>query len=215
MATGTPASLDEDIAGFPPEKQAILEKIRLTIRNVAPDAKEAISYRMPTFMQDGVLVHFAGFKSHVGLDPPISGDAKLEEALAPYAGEKATSHKSNVTRDEAIRIMATVLTTGEERFQEAEALAGGQDRGGDPALRASLRGMPHLLDRARPHGSDCVSSARRKRQTRRKSPIPSGRGHDVPEPLRAAVDSLFPGVDLVTTRLNARSADGWATPDAR
>jgi hypothetical protein len=54
---------------------------------------------------------------------------------------------SNVTSDEAIRIMATVLTTGEERFNQAEALARGQDRGGHPALRTALRGMPHLLDR--------------------------------------------------------------------
>ena len=54
---------------------------------------------------------------------------------------------SNVTREEAIRIMSTVLTTGEERFKEAEALAGGQNQRGDQALRASLRGMPHFLDR--------------------------------------------------------------------
>ncbi len=39
-------------------------------------------------MQDGVLIHFAAFKSHIGLYPPVSGDADLEEALAPYAGEK-------------------------------------------------------------------------------------------------------------------------------
>jgi hypothetical protein len=53
---------------------------------------------------------------------------------------------SNVTSDEAIRIMATVLTTGEERFNQAEALARGQDRRGHAAHRTALRGMPHLLD---------------------------------------------------------------------
>jgi uncharacterized protein YdhG (YjbR/CyaY superfamily) len=43
---------------------------------------------MPTFKQDGVLVHFAAFKDHIGLYPPIRGDAGLEKAISPYAGEK-------------------------------------------------------------------------------------------------------------------------------
>jgi uncharacterized protein YdhG (YjbR/CyaY superfamily) len=86
--TGTPENVDDYIAGFPPEKRVILEKVRATIRGAAPDASEVISYRMPTFMQDGVLIHFAAFKSHIGLYPPVSGDADLEESLAPYAGEK-------------------------------------------------------------------------------------------------------------------------------
>jgi uncharacterized protein YdhG (YjbR/CyaY superfamily) len=88
METGAPASIDEYIAGSPPEKRAILEEIRRTIRKAAPEAKEAISYRMPTFMQGGVLVHFAAFKGHIGLYPPVRGDEELGEALAPYAGEK-------------------------------------------------------------------------------------------------------------------------------
>ena len=88
MQTGKPETIDEYNAGFPPEKRAILEKIRTTIRDAAPDAKEVISYRMPTFTQDGVLVHYAAFKNHIGLYPPVSGDAELEAALAPYAGEK-------------------------------------------------------------------------------------------------------------------------------
>ena len=88
METGKPETIDEYNAGFPPEKRAILEKIRTTIRGAAPDAKEVISYRMPTFTQNGVLVHYAAFKKHIGLYPPVSGDAELEAALAPYAGEK-------------------------------------------------------------------------------------------------------------------------------
>jgi uncharacterized protein YdhG (YjbR/CyaY superfamily) len=88
MEIGKPETIDEYNAGFPPEKRAILEKIRATIRGAAPDAKEVISYRMPTFTQDGVLVHYAAFKNHIGLYPPVSGDAELEAAVAPYAGEK-------------------------------------------------------------------------------------------------------------------------------
>ena len=90
METGQskPGNFDEYIADFPPEKRAVLEQIRRTIRGAAPDADEAISYRMPTFKQNGILVHFAAFTNHIGLYPPIHGDASLEKAIAPYAGEK-------------------------------------------------------------------------------------------------------------------------------
>ena len=90
MATGraTPENIDAYIAAFSPEVQAILQRIRLTIRTSAPDAQETISYRIPAFTLDGVLVYFAAFKSHVGFYPPVSGDARLEKAVSPYAGEK-------------------------------------------------------------------------------------------------------------------------------
>jgi uncharacterized protein YdhG (YjbR/CyaY superfamily) len=81
-------SIDDYIAEFPPRVQAILKKIRRTIRAAAPSAEEVISYRMPAFKQDGMLVYFAAFKNHIGLYPPIRGDAKLAKAIAPYAGEK-------------------------------------------------------------------------------------------------------------------------------
>jgi uncharacterized protein YdhG (YjbR/CyaY superfamily) len=68
--------------------QAILEKVRATIRHAAPDAKETISYQMPAFRQHGILVYFAAWKQHVGLYPPISGDKALEKAVARYAGPK-------------------------------------------------------------------------------------------------------------------------------
>lgn len=84
----TPKTIDEYVAAFSPEVREILEKIRRVVRDAAPDAQEAISYRMPTFKLHGVLVHFAAFKNHIGLYPPVRGDAALEEAIAPYAGEK-------------------------------------------------------------------------------------------------------------------------------
>lgn len=84
----TPKNIDEYIASFSPEVQAILKKIRLTIGRAAPEAKEAISYRMPAFSYHGILVYFAAFKKHIGLYPPVRGDAKLEKAISSYAGEK-------------------------------------------------------------------------------------------------------------------------------
>jgi uncharacterized protein YdhG (YjbR/CyaY superfamily) len=90
MATGrvAPKSIDEYITLFSPEVQATLEQIRSTIRNAAPDAKETISYQIPAFTLNGALVYFAAFKNHIGLYPPVRGNAKLGKAISPYAGEK-------------------------------------------------------------------------------------------------------------------------------
>jgi uncharacterized protein YdhG (YjbR/CyaY superfamily) len=82
------ATVDEYIAAFAPEVQAVLQEVRQTVRAAAPEAEEAISYQIPVFKQDGVLVYFAAFKNHIGFYPPISGDPPLEKAAAPYAGEK-------------------------------------------------------------------------------------------------------------------------------
>jgi uncharacterized protein YdhG (YjbR/CyaY superfamily) len=83
-----PASIDDYIAGFAPEVQAVLQQVRATITQAAPRASETISYRMPAFFQDGALVYFAAFKKHIGLYPPVRGDAALMARLAPHAGPK-------------------------------------------------------------------------------------------------------------------------------
>jgi len=83
-----PENIDEYIAGFAPEVQAILERVRSTIRAAAPDAEETISYRIPAFTLHGALVYFAAFKHHIGFYPPVKGDAGLEKAVARWAGEK-------------------------------------------------------------------------------------------------------------------------------
>jgi uncharacterized protein YdhG (YjbR/CyaY superfamily) len=90
MATGrtTPKNIDEYIAAFSPEVQTILDRIRRTIHSVAPDAQETISYQIPAFTLNGTLVYFAAFKNHIGFYPPVSGDARLEKAISPYAGER-------------------------------------------------------------------------------------------------------------------------------
>jgi uncharacterized protein YdhG (YjbR/CyaY superfamily) len=86
----TPESTDIDryISQFPAGVQTILQKMRETIRNAAPEAKEVVSYKMPAFKQHGILVYFAAWKEHIGLYPPISGDKVIEKAIARYAGPK-------------------------------------------------------------------------------------------------------------------------------
>ena len=68
--------------------RAILERVRSTVRKAAPGAQETISYRIPTFTLNGTLVHFAAFKNHIGFYPPVKGDARLENLISRYAGEK-------------------------------------------------------------------------------------------------------------------------------
>ena len=80
--------IDDYISKFPDDVQAILEKVRETIRRAAPEATETISYMMPAFRQHGILVYFAAWKKHIGLYPPISGDTALAKTVARYAGPK-------------------------------------------------------------------------------------------------------------------------------
>lgn len=92
MKTGqpTPQTIDEYIAGFPPEIQEKLETVRAIIRKAAPKAEEAISYMIPTFRLHGNLVHFAAFKNHIGFYPGALGVEAFKEELAKYEISKGT-----------------------------------------------------------------------------------------------------------------------------
>jgi len=84
-----PQSIDHYIALCPPEVRPSLRKLRSTVKRAAPpETEELISYRMPAFALHGILVYFAAFKNHIGMFPPIRGDARLEAAVAKYAGPK-------------------------------------------------------------------------------------------------------------------------------
>jgi len=81
-------NVDSYISSFPRDVQALLRKVRRTIRAAAPKATELISYRIPAYKQHGMLVYFAGFKNHIGLYPPVRGNAALVKAVKKYAGPK-------------------------------------------------------------------------------------------------------------------------------
>lgn len=86
--TRPPDTIRAYIEQCPPEVRPVLRRIRATVRKAAPDAEELISYRMPAFRLNGILIYFAAFKRHIGVFPPVSGDARLERDVAPYAGPK-------------------------------------------------------------------------------------------------------------------------------
>lgn len=84
----TDDEINDYIAGFPAEVQEKLQKVRQAIRAAAPEAQEKISYQMPTFWLEGNLVHFAGYKRHIGFYPTPSGISQFEEQLAGYKRSK-------------------------------------------------------------------------------------------------------------------------------
>jgi len=85
-----PGTIDDYIAGFPPDVRRRLQDIRSTIRKAAPAAEEAISYQMPTFRLHGNLVHFAAFKNHIGFYPAPRAIEEFKKELAAYEGSKGT-----------------------------------------------------------------------------------------------------------------------------
>lgn len=85
-----PSSIDEYISGFPGDVQAILGRIRTTIKKAAPGAQEAMRYQMPTFIRKGNLISFAAYKQHIGLYPAPTGTQQFSKALAAYRAAKST-----------------------------------------------------------------------------------------------------------------------------
>jgi uncharacterized protein YdhG (YjbR/CyaY superfamily) len=90
MLTLKPNNVDEYIATFPKETQGLLEQVRKTIKKAAPLAEEVISYQMPAFKQNGILVYFAGYSKHIGFYPTASGIEAFKKELSLYKGAKGS-----------------------------------------------------------------------------------------------------------------------------
>jgi len=86
----TPKTIDEYIAVQPAEVQPLLQAIRRTIHEAAPDAQETISYQMPAFKQDKILIWFAAFKNHISIFPKVKVIDAFKKQLAPYKTSKGT-----------------------------------------------------------------------------------------------------------------------------
>lgn len=82
--------VDKYIAAFPKETQVLLEKMRSTIIKAAPKAEQTIGYGIPTFKLNGNLVHFAGYKNHIGFYPAPSAIKAFEKELSIYGGAKGS-----------------------------------------------------------------------------------------------------------------------------
>jgi uncharacterized protein YdhG (YjbR/CyaY superfamily) len=67
-----------------------LEEFRRAVREAAPNSIETISYQMPAFKQNGILVWFAAFKNHVGFFPKVSAIETFKGELSGYELSKGT-----------------------------------------------------------------------------------------------------------------------------
>lgn len=81
-------SIDQHIAKFPKETQRLLELLRMTIHKAAPGAEEVISYSMPAFKLEKILVWFAGYKAHIGFYPSASPIEVFKKDLVKFKTSK-------------------------------------------------------------------------------------------------------------------------------
>jgi uncharacterized protein YdhG (YjbR/CyaY superfamily) len=85
-----PKDIEEYIGQFPSDTRKILEQVRTTIRKAAPEAQEVISYSMPGFKLNGMLVWFAGYEKHIGFYPGASGIAAFKNEISDYKWAKGS-----------------------------------------------------------------------------------------------------------------------------
>ena len=83
-------NVDEYINSFSGETRKKLESLRQAIHSVVPEAKEKIAYGIPTFTHHGNLVHFAGYKTHIGFYPGSTPIKQFERELAGFKTSKGT-----------------------------------------------------------------------------------------------------------------------------
>lgn len=83
-------SVDTYISTFPKNIQILLQSIRKTIQKSAPDAEETIKYGIPTYVLHGNLVHFGGYKNHIGFYPAPSGISTFKDKLSAYKTAKGS-----------------------------------------------------------------------------------------------------------------------------
>ena len=88
MPAVKPKNIDEYISSFPINIQNSLQELRKSIQKTVPNATETIKYGIPTFVMNGNLIHFAGYKTHIGFYPGSLGIVTFTEKLRPYKTSK-------------------------------------------------------------------------------------------------------------------------------
>ena len=90
MAKSKTNEIDNYISGFPATTRILLQQIRTCIQQAAPEATEKINYGIPTFTFHGNLVHFAGYRNHIGFYPAPSAITAFKKELSVYKGAKGS-----------------------------------------------------------------------------------------------------------------------------
>jgi uncharacterized protein YdhG (YjbR/CyaY superfamily) len=129
MATTHFKSVDEYIAAHTDDVQAILSRVRSTIRNAVPGAEETISYQVPAYkLQGGAVLYFAGWKRHYSLYP--AGERLIRafrSELAPYKISKGTI-RFPLSEAVPVKLIADIAKfRAKEGADRAKAKRGSQD----------------------------------------------------------------------------------------
>jgi uncharacterized protein YdhG (YjbR/CyaY superfamily) len=126
--TSTPQNIDEYIAGFPENVQALMQQLRKTIKETAPEAKEKISWGMATFALEGNLIHFAGNKKHIGLYPGAEAIDVFKEKLSAFKTSKGTIQLP-LDKPMPLRLVAEIVSFNVKlRKEEAEKRKNGKKK---------------------------------------------------------------------------------------
>lgn len=107
---------DHYISLFPTVIQERLTSLRKAIQETAPEAQEVISYGMPAYKQQGIIVYFAAYKNHIGFYPTASGVSTFAEELRAYQCSKGTiqfQHDQAIPFDLIKRIVQFRITENE------------------------------------------------------------------------------------------------------
>jgi uncharacterized protein YdhG (YjbR/CyaY superfamily) len=118
-------SIDDYIAAKPFEKRDVLEKMRSAIQRAAPKASEVISYGMPAFKQEGILVYFAAFKNHYGLYPTSSPINVFKKELLPYKVSKGAI-QFPINKPLPIRLIQAIVKFRIQENKEKAAIKAGK-----------------------------------------------------------------------------------------
>ncbi|MES2627361.1 MAG: DUF1801 domain-containing protein [Bacteroidota bacterium] len=120
-----PQSIDQYIWDFPEDVQGKLQAIRRLVHQFAPSAEETISYGIPTFKLSGkYLVHFAGYKKHIGMYPaPDANDKDFREDLAAYKTGKGTV-QFPLNKELPVNLITRIIQYRIAWLQEEEGAAG-------------------------------------------------------------------------------------------
>jgi uncharacterized protein YdhG (YjbR/CyaY superfamily) len=103
-----PTSVDEYISWFPASTQKLLQQMRATIKKAAPNADEVISYAMPAYKQNGILVYFAGYEKHIGFYPTGRGIEEFKSELSGYKSGKG-SVQFPIDEPLPLKLIATIV----------------------------------------------------------------------------------------------------------
>jgi uncharacterized protein YdhG (YjbR/CyaY superfamily) len=138
-------SVDEYIATHPEDVQAILQRVRSTIRKAVPGAEEVISYQIPAYkLHGGPVLYFAGWKQHYSLYPATAHVvAAFKDDLAPYEVNKGTI-RFPLSQPVPVKLIERIAKF---RAKETAERARAKGAGPKPAQQALLRRKRAALER--------------------------------------------------------------------